>query len=400
MALVLHSACRLKVLSLSCVFPNPASPASGLFIRSRLLHVAVLAPVVRFPWSGSDGVPPRRDDGPLDVIHPRWMYPPGAGLFNAVLLFLQLLPALLHLRRKFPFEVIDSHFAFPEGIAAALLSKVLRVPFLVTLRGCEILHSQYRWRRWGMSWALRRASLVVTVSEPLRELAIQLGAPPERVVRIPNGVDAKVFHPRSRIESQRKHRLNPDQFTILTAGHLIDLKGHHLVIEALQRLKQEHIPARLLIAGGDPARSVPSYGCQLRQQVADLGLDCDVSFLGEVSQESLAELMAAADLFCMASTREGWPNVVHEAMACGTPVVATNVGAVPEMIVGENFGLIVPPNDVAALAAAVRRAITTEWDRPAISAFARARSWEQVAAEVVERLRGVSNGGSGCLAAK
>ena len=394
----------LKVLSLSCVFPTPASPGRGLFIRSRLWHVAsladlkVLAPVVQFPGRGKDPrIPSRRDDGPLDVIHPRWMYPPGGGLANAVFLFLWLLPAVARLRREFRFDLIDSHFAFPEGIAAALLSKAFGIPFIVTLRGCEILHSQYRLRRWGMSWALRQASLVITVSEPLRELAIQLGAPAARVVRIPNGVDAGVFHPRSRAENQRKHHLNPGKFTILTAGHLISLKGHHLVVEALQRLKQERIPVQLLIAGGSPAQGVASYEAELRKRVTDLGLERDVRFLGEVSQESLAELMSATDVFCLASSREGWPNVVHEAMACGAPVVAANVGAVPEMIVGDNFGLIVPPNDVAALAAGLRRAFTTQWDRQAISAFARSRSWEQVAAEVVGQMRTVVNAPAGCV---
>jgi glycosyltransferase involved in cell wall biosynthesis len=116
-------------------------------------------------------------------------------------------------------------------------------------------------------------------------------------------------------------------------------------------------------------------------------LERNVRFLGEVPQDVLAELMSAADVFCLASSREGWPNVVHESLACGLPVVATNVGAIPEMIPSQLYGLIVPADDAPALGHALREALSREWDREAIAIWGQARSWRHVAEEVLEEMR-------------
>jgi glycosyltransferase involved in cell wall biosynthesis len=108
-----------------------------------------------------------------------------------------------------------------------------------------------------------------------------------------------------------------------------------------------------------------------------------------VTQDALAELMSAADVFCLASSTEGWPNVVNEALACGTPVVATDVGAVRQMIDSDRYGSVVPVRDGEALAEALRAALTGRWDHEAISARGRSRSWSLVAEEVLEQMRAV-----------
>jgi teichuronic acid biosynthesis glycosyltransferase TuaC len=116
--------------------------------------------------------------------------------------------------------------------------------------------------------------------------------------------------------------------------------------------------------------------------VARLGLTRRVRFLGATRAETLAEYMSAADVFCLASTNEGWPNVVHEALACGTPVVATDVGAIPEMLAGGGRGLIVPVNDAPSLQRALDEALRIQWSRQEISTWARSRCWSDVAAEI------------------
>ncbi len=385
-------------MSLSTVYPRPDEPRLGLFVRSRLEHVAragpavrlrVIAPVpvadysrrrLRFPRLQEVAQPEQ-----LQVLRPHWFYLPGGPALNALLLFSQLALPLLRLRRRFPFELIDAHFGYPEGVAAWLLAWLFGCRFVVTLRGNETLHARYRLRGRLMSLALGHAARVITVSERLRNFAVSMGAAPEKVKTIPNGVETTIYHPRQRAAMREKYQIPPEAPVILSAGYLIERKGHHRAVQALKRLRQDRIPARLLIVGG-PGRE-GSFEQRIRQTVTSLGLHEYVRFFGEVDQEVLAELMSAADVLCLASSREGWPNVVHEALSCGTPVVATDVGALPEMIPGDDYGFLVPVNDELSLAAALKRALQKPWDRRMLAAKAQARSWRQVALEVVEEFR-------------
>jgi len=390
----------LRILSLSTEFPNPSEPGKGLFVRSRLDAVAaraclfVVAPIALLDYANpqrnlfaAQRIPRERKEGHVRVLHPRWLYPPYGGWANAFFLFARLLPTLASLRTRLPFEMIDAHFAHPEGIAAVLLGRILDLPVLVTLRGSELRYRGQRSKRFWMSWALRRADRVIAVSDGLRELAIALGADPRRVKTVPNGIDADVFFRRDRRACRYRHGLADADRIILSAGDLAELKGHHRVIAAVKRLNGCGVRARLLIAGG-VGRS-GRYADALRQQVADDGLDDQVGFLGEVTQETLSELMSAADVFCLASSTEGWPNVVNEALACGTPVVATDVGAVRQMVVSDRCGLMVPVDDGVALAEALRAALIGRWDHEAISAWGRSRSWTQVAEDVLEQMLAV-----------
>jgi glycosyltransferase involved in cell wall biosynthesis len=113
--------------------------------------------------------------------------------------------------------------------------------------------------------------------------------------------------------------------------------------------------------------------------------------LGAVSPKEMVKLMSAADLLCLASSREGWPNVVHEAMACGTPVVATRVGGVPEMIPSPSYGILVPVNEGEALSKALNQGLTQNWDRRLIAQWAHSRPWEKVACEVLQELQQFKN---------
>ncbi len=109
--------------------------------------------------------------------------------------------------------------------------------------------------------------------------------------------------------------------------------------------------------------------------------------LGNLPPDALARLFNAADVFCLASSREGWPNVLHEAMACGAPAVAVDVGAVPDMIPSDKYGLVVPPDIPGALQNALEKALRQSWDRNEIAALGQARSWDPVAREVLGDFR-------------
>jgi teichuronic acid biosynthesis glycosyltransferase TuaC len=379
-------------------YPNPNEPILGAFIRSRLqqmtewVDIQVVAPVspLRYSnpkriWAGVRGIPTARYDGNIKVLHPRYVTVPLGGPINVFLLFAELVWRLALIRQEFPFDAIDAHFGYPEGAVAALLATVFGRPFTVTLRGCEVEHGQYRFRRICMAWALKRANRVISVSERLRQFAISLGVDPSRAVTIPNGVDTRTFFARPRPECRQMHAIAESARVILSVGVLMELKGHHRIVRALKILKDRGVTADLLIAG-EVARA-KGYEPEIRAQISKLGLDSQVHLLGRVEREALAELMCAADVLCLASSREGWPNVVHEALSCGTPVVATDVGAIPQMIPSERYGFIVPVNDDVALADALQQALQEDWDRRAILAWGQARSWEQAAREAAEHIQ-------------
>jgi len=226
---------RLRVLSVSCVFPNPVEPEAGPFVRHRLqglarhADVTVIAAVPLIDYGNPRrrllanwAVPCERRDGGLRVLHPRWLYPPFGGITNAFFLAIRLLPLL---RRYQDHNLIDAHWAHPTGIAVALASHFIRRPFMITIRGNEIEHGRNRFMRSGIAWALKRANTVICLSERLRQFAITCGVDAGRIRTIPNGVDAAVFHPRDRAACRRTHGIPADVPVVLSAGQLIELKA-------------------------------------------------------------------------------------------------------------------------------------------------------------------------------
>ena len=248
-----------------------------------------------------------------------------------------------------------------------------------------------RYRRAVMRWAFRRASRIIAVSEDLRQFAIAEGAPEELTVTIPNGIDPDLFFPRNRELSRAKYGLAAERKLIVSAGELIEAKGHHLVAQALKALLDEGYDAELLIVGS-VGRGGSRFEETLRRRVLELGVTERVRFIGFVDRVGMAELLSAADVFCLASYTEGWPNVVNEALACGAPVVATHVGGVPSMVSSKRYGFVVPPRDPNALRDALREALIRTWDRSAISDWGRSRSWQQVAREVIDVMQSVVSG--------
>jgi teichuronic acid biosynthesis glycosyltransferase TuaC len=386
---------QIQVLSLSTVFPRPGEETLGIFVQSRLEHLAnllsvkVVAPVAVIDYAAlgqrTAPIPARRHHRDLDVFYPRWFYPPMGGFTHTWFMAARLIPFFRHLRREYAFDVIDSHFGHPEGIAAGIISRFLRVPFTITLRGNETMHAESPAKRRWMSWAFRRAARLITVSERLREFAISLGAEPQRVTTISNGIDTALFYPRNHAQMRRQLGMPDDRPVILSAGYLIERKGHHHVIQALADLRRQGSRAELWILGG-PGRE-GQFEKVIHEKVAEYSLQDVVHFPGAVKPNVLADYMTAADVFCLASSREGSPNVVHEALACGTPAIVYDVGGVPDLLPSAEYGAVVPPGDQAALTVELGAALSRTWNREKIAAWGGSRSWAKVAQEVAVVLR-------------
>lgn len=381
-----------KLLLFSTVFPNTAQPHHGIFVRERMrglppdVEVTVVAPVPWFPFVSGlrPGFRPRVareevQDG-VRVLHPRFLSVPAVlKCLDGFFLFLGALPTVWKLRRSFRFDAIDAHFIYPEGVAAALLGRVFRVPVLITLRGLLPLLVPYALRRPQLRWALSRAARVIAVSESLRDDAVALGIPRERVRVIGNGIDPELFHPLDRREARRQLGLLEDGPLLVSVGTLSPRKGFHLVIEALPALPG----ARYAIVGGAGAEGAQQD--ELRRLAEGLGVADRVIFAGPQKREALAAWYSAADLSVLASAHEGCPNVVLESLACGTPVVATPVGDIPRILDRPEAGRIVE-REVSALKEAIAEALAQPWDRGQIRARIEERTWQAVGREVMEEI--------------
>ena len=386
-----------RVLLLSTVFPNAAQPHHGTFVRERMrglppdVSVRVVAPAPWFPLlsglrPGLRPELPREEmqDG-VPVHHPRFFSIPGVfKCLDGLFLFLSILPLLLRLRREFPFEVIDAHFTYPEGLAAVLAGRVLGVPVVITERGTLPLLARHRLRRPQLRFALRRAARLVAVSDSLRRSMVELGTAAERVRVIENGVDSEAFHPIDRIEARRALGLAKYGPLLVSVGTLAPRKGFHLVMEAVASLARRYPRIRFAMVGGAGAEGAMEG--ELRQLAARLGIADRIIFAGPRGRSELAVWYGAADLFVLASAHEGCPNVVLEALACGTPVVATPVGSIPEILAGSEAGLLAE-REVSQLAAAIGAALDRSWDRDRLRDRVAARTWSTVGLECAEELR-------------
>lgn len=373
----------------STLFPNAAQPQAGLFIRERMfrvgsrLPITVVAPVPWFPLQSlirlwrphfRPAVPAREVQDGVEVLHPRFLCFPGVlKRLDGKLLALCCLPVLRRLRREGRMDVLDAHFAYPDGYAASLLGRWLGVPMTVTLRGTEVRHAATPALRPQVSRALHAAVRVFAVSDSLRRLALQLGVPAERTQVVGNGVDAARFRPLPRDICRAELGIAPTAPVLVSVGALTERKGFHRVIELLPALRERWPGLVYLIVGG--AGPEGDWRARLESEVRSRGLDDAVRFLGAVAPERLSVPLSAADVFVLATRNEGWANVFLEAMACGLPVVTTDVGGNREVVAHDGLGLVVPFGDAAALAEAIGRALASDWDRAAIRDHAEQNDW-------------------------
>jgi len=386
----------MRILVFTSLFPNSKRPDFGIFILQRILHLAqrpaafvqVVAPVPYFPsWIASSrwgkyGLLPREERvGNLSVYHPRYPLLPGLLMpLHGLLMFLGSLLPVRRLHRQFHFDCIDAHYIYPDGFAAVLLGKVLGLPVVVSARGTDInVFPSFPTIRHLISWTLEKAVGIIAVSSSLKNAMIALGLPAEKICVIPNGVDTNRFHPLPQKEARRTLGLPEDGKIVVTIASLTEGKNHRLLLTAFAKILVDRRAAKLFIIGDGPLRPA------LEELIGKLRLEGNVMLIGAKPNEELALWYSAADVSCLVSSREGWPNVIMESIACGTPVVATRVGGVPEIICSSELGLLAE-QDSDSIAVALESAFEKTWDRDALALHAQSRGWNQVASEVEQYL--------------
>lgn len=372
-----------RIVTLTGLYPSSARPRHGIFVEERLRQLldrgrasaTVIAPVPWFPfthrqfgtYSTMARTPATDRRHGIDIRYPRYLSIPKVGMSVApLLLAAALIGPLRRLRREQPdLALIDSHFLYPDGVAACLAGRILGIPVLMTARGSDVnLYRRWLVPRSWLRWAVSQSARVITVSEALRDALLSLGADPAKVITLRNGVDLERFRPLDRPACRARFSLKG--FTLLSVGNLLPVKGHELVIEALAQVPE----ATLLIAGDGPLRGT------LERLAQRLGVADRVRFLGTLDREDLVAAYNAADVLVLASSREGMPNVVLESLACGTPVIATAVGGTPELLDDDVAGRLLDDRSAAAIAAAVRDLQFQPPDRGRVRDYGLKYSWE------------------------
>lgn len=373
----------MKLLTFSTLFPNAEKPNHGIFVETRLRYLLasgraqsrVVAPVPWFPsrhprfgrYAGYAKVPAVETRTGIQVQHPRYILAPKVGMTIAPYLLAQSVKSTVRdiIDSGYDFDLIDAHYFYPDGVAAVMLGRLFKKPVVITARGTDInLIPRYSLPRKQILWAARHAHGMITVCNALKEEMVGLGIDAGRITPLRNGVDLQRFQPVDR--AAVRVSLGMNAFTLLSVGLLEPRKAHDLIISALPKLPD----TQLLIAGSGPERG------RLEALARRLNVTQRVKFLGALPQAELRSYYGAADAMVLASSREGWANVLLESMACGTPVVASNVWGTPEVVAAPEAGVLMTERTPHGVAEAVNRLRANYPSHEATRRYAEMFSWD------------------------
>ncbi len=374
----------LKIAVVTAHFPSSGEPTKGrpayqtMRVLSRKCDVQVFYPHPAYP---SLFRPRSRTYGGLD---PSFSLPDvKAGYYDYPVLPMVSRPfngwnaarVLLPHVRNFAPDVIFSYFLYPDGYAAVTIGQALSVPAIVMGVGSDVHSIGDRLSKMHTRTVVRKADFVLGISEDLRRRSVAMGAIPEKTRAIVSGCDLSVFHVKDRVEARKKLGIDPACEAIVYVGRMDPKKGLLELVEAAAVLHTTRPNLHVYMVGDGPDRPLIENAVRVKNAVSY------VHALPGCSFDQVADWMAVADVVTLPSYMEGCPNVILEALACGRPVVATNVGGIPE-ILNEECGRLVSPRDSSALADALASSLDRTWDAQAIAAHW-GRGWETVASELL-----------------
>lgn len=347
----------MRLLFVSNLFPNPAEPVLGIFnaqqvaALSKVCKVTVVAPT-------SYATPDEIRDG-FRVIHPKFFHVPLLSRRLNGWLFARAIEPVIRRER---FDMVLASWAYPDAYGVMLVAEIRKFPFAAEVLGSDVnVYFENPTRKRQILRALRASRVVFAKS---RALQTRLAAEGIESVLDYNGIDRGRFHPLDRAEACRKLGLDPNRRRVLYVGNLFPVKGPVVLARAAKQLPQAEV-----IFVGSGTEKINAGRC-----------------VGARPHDEIPLWMNACDVLCLPSLNEGLPNVVLEAMACGLPVVASRVGGVPEIVRESVNGLLTPAGEAAALATALRQALTLNWDPVAIRESVAAFDWDRGAAELIRVL--------------
>ncbi|HSN96780.1 MAG TPA: glycosyltransferase family 4 protein [Candidatus Nanopelagicales bacterium] len=387
----------MRVLVFTQHYPSRREPTVAPWSQhtyralARHCEVRLVAPIAW--WARARAAPlellraPRETHTGIEAVFPSYWSVPKVSRLHGAAVYHSLRPMMAELRRQFPWDAILAAWAYPDTVAAARFAEEYRTPLLTTVLGSDVNEvASWPELRPQIAEAFARCQRVVAVSAALGDRVAELGVPRERVVVLHNAVDGARFTPEEKGPARARLGVPEGVKLVLYAGYHLPEKGVDVLVEAMGRLAaMGRKDIHLLTVGGGPLLE------PLKARAAALGLGDRARMLGWVLPKDIPGTMAACDVFCLPSRREGCPNVVLEALASGRPVVGSRVGGVPELVrEGEGGnGLLVPADDPDALARGLAEAADRAWDPAALRGTVESLSWNDVGDRYWEMLQAV-----------
>lgn len=379
----------LRTLLFSTLYPSSARPVHGIFVETRLrellqtgqVQTQVVAPVPWFPFQGARfgeygryaATPRQEERHGVRVHHPRYFLPPKVGMNLAPhTLAAGAWPTVQRLLAEgFDFDLIDAHYYYPDGVAAAIIARRLGKPLVVTARGTDLsLIPDFPRPRQLILRTAEQAAASVGVCQALMDSLAALGADTRKLHVLRNGVDLQRFRPEPQAQARAQLGLAAGAQWLVSVGHLVERKGHDITLRALAGLPG----VQLALLGQGPDRAA------LQALAQSLGIAERVRFVGQVPNEELRWWYSAADASVLASSREGWANVLLESMACGTPVAGSKIWGTPEVVARPEAGVLFDPRTPEALRSALAGLLQRLPARADVRAYAEGFSWQATTA--------------------
>ena len=253
---------------------------------------------------------------------------------------------LIWIIRKYNMDIIHAHSVIPTGFIGVIVAKIVRKPVFITAHGMDVTNFlEHTFFKRLLSFSFKNCDKVIAVSEYLSEKIRYLGTNPENIIVLRNAVNTDRFRPLRNINVRKQYKIKDGDTVILFVGYLDVFKGIFELLGVFLEIKEVNKNLKLMFVGTGPKEN------ELKILVSECGLEESVIFTGKIPPSEIHEYYQSADIFVLPSYTDagGPPLVFIEAMACGLPVIGTNVGGIPEGIIDGVNGFIVNPKNVDEL---------------------------------------------------
>lgn len=384
----------MKILVLTDLFPTHDDPARGIFIFQWAYHLAqkIEMTVYQVVWGNDNhqiseqktlNLYKNLSDSkiPFKWIQKKIKYSPIDRIWIRCIQFLKQIKKDKYLKIE-DFDIIIGQMGCPGGYVAAKIAQKYNKPSIIGLRGSDVTnYLKIPILRRLTLWTYRNCSHIVTVSEDLKKQIIKYGINKNKISIIKNGINP-IFKIYDKEKSKKNQNISLEKQIILFIGHLIPLKGINFLIESLSLLKTNCF--KLYIIGSGEEKN------KLEKIIFEKKLSNHIEFVGNVNQSGLVHWYNAADVFCLPSLREGIPNVMLESLACGTPVVTTDISNNSD-IINKSNGILIEPKNSIQLASALEKVLSNTWDRNKISESVNNFNWNKNSIKYFKLIRKVIN---------